>query len=66
MGDRKRFDVVRSGEQWQVKSGGQVMDRAGTKTKALQEGRRLAHKAEPSALYIHRANGTIQDERTYG
>lgn len=38
----------------------------GVKATAIDKAVELAKKNQPSQLLIHRADGTIEDERTYG
>jgi hypothetical protein len=63
---RKRYDVVPSGSLWAVTHVGRTLSSHVTKTDATTAGVRVARSNEPSQLIIHRADGTIEDERTYG
>lgn len=63
---RKRFDVVANGASWSVKYLAAVHYTSMLKSAAIDEGVRLARANEPSQLVIHRQDGTIEDERTYG
>jgi len=63
---RKRYDVVPYNTNWAVKYGGVVQSSHALKSTAIDSGVRLARANEPSQLIIHRADGTIEDERTYG
>ncbi|HMB89823.1 MAG TPA: phasin family protein [Rhodothermales bacterium] len=62
------YHVVPQDEGWAVTKEG--TDRAinvlGTKAEALERGRDLAKNQEPSRLVIHRKDGTIQEQFTYG
>jgi len=63
---RKRYDVVPSNGQWNVTSGGGVLSRHVNKQPAIDAGVSAARANQPSQLVIHRVDGTIEDERTYG
>ncbi|APU12253.1 MULTISPECIES: DUF2188 domain-containing protein [Actinoalloteichus] len=66
MTQRKRYNVVPHGADWQVKRGGRVLSDHHLKTAAVHEGVRAARADQDSQLLIRRRNGTIQDNRTYG
>ncbi len=63
---RKRYDVVPAGAKWEVKHNGAVLSDWHLKTSAIDSGVRVAKANQPSQLLIHRVDGTIEDERTYG
>jgi hypothetical protein len=69
MADRAQFHVTPWKENgWQVTRAGSdeqlvVMD---TKEKAIQYGRDLAQQEGLGQLVVHKADGTIEDEFTYG
>lgn len=68
MSNRKIYHVTPHGNGWQVKGEGAkraagVFD---TKVEAVKVGVDLAQKPPLGELRIHRQDGTIQDERTYG
>lgn len=67
---RKTFYVAYDGvlEQWKVGyEGAEIAYSAhGTKEEAVQVGRELAHKQQPSRLLIHRVDGSVQTKHTYG
>lgn len=63
---RKRYDLVPSGSYWAVTHGGSTLFTHVTKADAIIAGVTVARANQPSQLLIHRANGTIEDERTYG
>lgn len=72
---RRVFDVVPDGLDWLVverapRGGSQEVPRRTArfdrKEDALAYGMKVAHKAVPSSLVIHKKNGEIQEERTYG
>jgi len=62
----KRYNVVPSGSQWQVTHAGSALSTHATKDPAVNAGVVVAYANQPSQLVIYRANGTIEDERTYG
>ena len=63
---RKQYHVVPAGNMWQVKRNGEVLSSHYTKPPAIDSGVKFASANQPSELYIHRADGTIEDRRTYG
>lgn len=67
---RKTFRVTYDNvlEQWKVGYEGATtaFSAHGTKEEAVQVGRDLAQKKQPSRLVIHRLDGTIQTEHSYG
>lgn len=63
---RKVFHVVPYGTNWQVKHNGQVLSNHSLKSNAIDAGQRVAKANQPSQLVVHRANGTIEFEYTYG
>ena len=63
---RKRYDVVPAGADWEVKHEGALLSTHSTKPPAIDAGVDWAKANAPSQLVIHRADGTIEDERTYG
>jgi hypothetical protein len=67
MSSRNRHHVVPHQNGWAVRREG--ADRASvvteTKEHAVERGREIAER-EKGGLIIHRENGTIQEERTYG
>jgi len=66
--DRKVFHLMPHEKGWQVKKAS--ADKAEltreTKKEALDAGRDVARKHEPSQLVVHRSDGTIQSAMTYG
>jgi Uncharacterized protein conserved in bacteria (DUF2188). len=68
MTQRKKYHVVKSDDQWKVKAEGakRATRTFDTKAEAVAEGRERGHAAELSQLIIHKANGRIQTEHTYG
>ncbi|MGD8718183.1 MAG: DUF2188 domain-containing protein [Candidatus Zixiibacteriota bacterium] len=70
MGKRESYHVVHDGDEnlWKVKREG--ADRASsthdTKEEAVDKARELAKNNEPSQIIIHKQDGKIQEERTYG
>jgi hypothetical protein len=63
---RKRYDVVYEGGEWRLKHLGSTLHRGSLKQTVIDFGVREARRNTPSQLLIHRMNGTIEDERTYG
>lgn len=63
---RKTYHVVPSGIYWQVKHLGNVLSTHGLKTLAIEHGRLIAKANGPSQLVIHKADGSIETEYTYG
>lgn len=67
---RKTFRVAYDSvlEQWKVGYEGaqNAFSAHGTKEQAVQVGRGLAQRQQPSRLIIHRLDGSIQTEHTYG
>lgn len=55
-------------EGWQVKKAGneQATSRHETKQDAIEEAKELAKNRELGQIKIHKMDGTIQEERTYG
>lgn len=66
-GMRKRvFVVPKRGKGWAVKEGRETVQEFSKKEEAVRFGRDLAKSAPLSQLVIHKKDGTIQEERTYG
>lgn len=63
---RKQYHVSPSGHQWKLTHQGATLATFDTKSRAVDEGVVVAYGNMPSQLLIHRADGTIEDERTYG
>jgi hypothetical protein len=63
---RKRYDVVYRGQMWQVTHASSTLTTHVAKDPAVDAGIRVAKANTPSQLLIHRANGTLEDERTFG
>jgi hypothetical protein len=62
----KRIDVVKQGDQWVGKTGGNVVSSGGTKDEAVRHTARVARAApQPVSVRIHKLDGKIQEERTY-
>lgn len=64
----KRIDVVKKGDNWVGRSGGKTVPgtKAKTKQASVKKTAAVARKArKPTSLRIHKANGQIQEERTY-
>lgn len=63
---RKRYDVSPAGTSWKVTHLGSTLSNHSIKQDAIDAGVKVARANVPSQLIIHRADGTIEDERTYG
>lgn len=63
---RNVYHVVPSGTNWQVKHNQEVLSNHTYKEDAVDKGREYALANQPSQLVIHRADGTIETEHTYG
>jgi hypothetical protein len=66
MAARKVYRVVPGGGMWNLKHDGTTLKSFYTKAAAVDEGRRAAKANQPSQLVVHRADGTIEEEFTYG
>lgn len=62
------YHVTPNGEGWSVgaENGDQATSRHDTKRAALSAARDLANRRTPSRLVIHRMDGTIQSQHSYG
>ena len=67
MPKRERYHVTKKDGDWKVKKEGaeRASGRHVTQAKAIEQGRRLASQ-DKGQLLIHKANGRIREERTYG
>jgi len=63
---RKVFHVVPNGDYWAVKHDSKILTNHHTKENAIEKGRAYALANQPSQLVVHRADGTIEYEYTYG
>jgi hypothetical protein len=64
---RVHFEVVPSGNEWDVTRDGKKVSHHRTKQNAVDKAAAAAKREEGDAeLRIKRQDGTIQDERTYG
>lgn len=66
MAGRKLYFVSPNGGNWVVTHQGQILSHHVLKTTAVDAGVKVAKANAPSSLRIMRADGTIEDERTYG
>lgn len=68
MPSRAVYEVAPRGSEWTVKKRGleRPLHVETTKAVAVEKGVEVARKHAPSQLLIKRADGTIEDERTYG
>jgi hypothetical protein len=66
MAGRKVFRVTPArGGGWKLEGGGQARTFS-TKEEAVRQGRQSGKAAGLAQLVIHKANGTIETEHTYG
>ncbi len=67
---RTKFHITydRKKEDWKIKreKSTHVESAHPTKAKAVGRGRQMAKVQRPSQIVIHKKDGTIQEERTYG
>ena len=63
---RKRYDVTPDGDDWIIQTGGRTVRRFETKQPAVDDAVGRGRRQGNSQVVIHRKNGTIQEERTYG
>ena len=62
----KRIDIVKSESGWAAKHEGRVVMQASTKRELVSATARTAKQTgEPTSVRIHRADGLLQEERTY-
>ncbi len=66
MANRKVYRVVPSTGWWQVQHEGATLSTHRLKDEAITAGRKVALDNQPSQLVVHRADGTIEFEWTYG
>jgi hypothetical protein len=63
---RKVYHVVPDGDMWRVKHDGTVVSSHYTKAAAVDAGRTVAKANIPSQLVVHKSDGAIETEWTYG
>jgi Uncharacterized protein conserved in bacteria (DUF2188) len=63
---RNMYKVEPEGQLWVVRIGGQVVGRWRSKDNALQKARTLATTDEPSAVSVHRHDGSVEQEWVVG
>ena len=63
---RTVYHVVPNASSWQVKRSGTVLSSHLTKPPAVEAGQRAAKGNQPSQLVVHKEDGTIEYEYTYG
>jgi hypothetical protein len=62
----KRIDIVKQGNEWVAKSGGDIVARATRKEDAVRETAKVAKAdSEAVSVRIHTEDGRVQEERTY-
>ena len=64
--DLTRYDLVRSKDVWDLKSGGKIVATFSTKSEAVN-GRKMQRMigSQGGILYVHTDMGSIEEERTY-
>jgi hypothetical protein len=64
--DLTRYDLIRSRDVWDLKSGGKVVASFSTKYDAVN-GRKMKRMigCQGGTLYVHTEVGNIEEERTY-
>lgn len=63
---RKIYRVLPSGSRWELKHDGTVLMSHNNKEPVVDQGQATAKENQPSQLMVHRADGTIEYEYTYG
>ncbi len=63
---RQKIHIVPNNGNWSVKKGGKVISNHRIKGNAVKGGVNIAKKQKPSQVVIHKKNGQIQTEHTYG
>ncbi|MET7499563.1 DUF2188 domain-containing protein [Streptomyces microflavus] len=63
---RTRYRVVPNGSVWQLRREQASLSNHSIKADAVDAGRRVAKANQPSQLIVHKADGTIEAEYTYG
>lgn len=66
MSKRKVVHLVPNGDNWALKVNGKTVSNHHLKQRALENGRKIAKSADLGQLVVHKGNGTIQTEHTYG
>jgi hypothetical protein len=66
MSKRKTVHVVPQKDEWAVKVGGQTISVHDTKAIAVDKGKDIAKSAPLGQIVIHKQDGEIQTEYTYG
>lgn len=64
--DRNNVRVLPEDKVWKVTLNGVRLSGFDTKKEAVDHGIAVAKANQPSSLRIHKADGTIEEERTYG
>ena len=68
MAARTVYHVKPSDDGWVVEKEGakRASSKHGKKDEAVKQARSYAEKQQPSQIIIHKKDGSIQEERTYG
>lgn len=63
---KTRYDVVPKGDEWVVETDGKATPPLPSKELAVEAATRRAKEDAPAQVVVHRQDGTIQEERTFG
>jgi hypothetical protein len=63
---RTHYRVLPNGNVWQLRREQAPLSNHARKEDAVFQGRRVAKADQPSQLTVHKADGTIETEYTYG
>lgn len=63
---RTHYRVVPDGSIWQLRRERETLSKHTFKYQAIEAGQSIARANPPSMLIIHKADGTIETEWTYG
>lgn len=63
---RKVYRVTRSGNRWELKQSSTVLYSHDNKDPVVSQGQATAKANQPSQLVVHKGDGTIEYEYTYG
>jgi hypothetical protein len=61
-----RYDVLPQGDSWVVESEGKSTPPLPSKELAVEAATRRAKEGAPAQVVVHREDGTIQEEQTFG
>lgn len=63
---RAIYRITPNGSRWELKHAGVLLYSHDDKAPVVSQGQTTARNNPPSQLVVHRANGTIEYEYTYG